>query len=164
MIRRIISPLILSLTTMFAGCSDKKPIEPMHPVTLDAGVVPTDVPASTIHWWKRVSYALEKADDSGRPVIMFFHADWCGYCKKMEEEIWTDPRIIDLVTSGMYVPIKVNIDYNSDYVKSFKVVSIPTVVIGQTNKDKNVTVEDRINSLANVEDYIDMLTSHKNGL
>lgn len=29
-----------------------------------------------------------------KKTLLFFHADWCAYCRKMEKSVFTDPSII----------------------------------------------------------------------
>ena len=35
-------------------------------------------------------------------VFVFVHTDWCNYCKAMEEKVFKDPVIINLLTEQFY--------------------------------------------------------------
>ena len=35
-------------------------------------------------------------------VLLYFHADWCVYCKKMDRKVFTNPELIDLVNKNYY--------------------------------------------------------------
>lgn len=37
-----------------------------------------------------------------KPVFIAFYTDWCTYCKKMEQEVFTDPQIIEELNSTYY--------------------------------------------------------------
>lgn len=37
-----------------------------------------------------------------KPVLIFFHTDWCSYCKKMLGETFKDPQVIEKLNSGYY--------------------------------------------------------------
>ena len=37
-----------------------------------------------------------------KKVIIFLHTEWCGYCKKMFKETFTDPEIIDRLSESYY--------------------------------------------------------------
>jgi thiol:disulfide interchange protein DsbD len=48
------------------------------------------------------------AEEQNKPVMIDFGADQCGACKKLDEETFTDGRVIEL--SKNFVCIKVNTD------------------------------------------------------
>ncbi|MCY4778342.1 thioredoxin family protein [Sphingobacterium sp. UT-1RO-CII-1] len=35
-------------------------------------------------------------------VLLFFHTDWCGYCRKMMNEGFTDPEIVKTINEKYY--------------------------------------------------------------
>jgi len=37
-----------------------------------------------------------------KPVFIFFHAEWCSYCKKIEREIFTKPEVIKKLNTKYY--------------------------------------------------------------
>ncbi|RFN59072.1 thioredoxin family protein [Marixanthomonas ophiurae] len=37
-----------------------------------------------------------------KKVVLFFYADWCVYCKKMEQAAFKKPEIIQKINSGFY--------------------------------------------------------------
>lgn len=54
-----------------------------------------------IHWktWSELEQAL---DSDPKPVFVYFHADWCTYCKKMEREVFTKQPVIDKINADYY--------------------------------------------------------------
>jgi thiol:disulfide interchange protein DsbD len=38
---------------------------------------------------------VEAATAAGKPVMIDFTADWCVYCEKLEDDSFTDPKIIE---------------------------------------------------------------------
>ncbi len=54
-----------------------------------------------INWksWSELEQALE---EESKPVFIFFHAEWCAYCKKIEREIFTNPEVINKINSSYY--------------------------------------------------------------
>lgn len=54
-----------------------------------------------IQWksWPELEQALK---EEPRPVFIFFHAEWCAYCKKIEREIFTKQVVIKKINSAYY--------------------------------------------------------------
>lgn len=56
---------------------------------------------SKINWksWTELEQAIKKEP---KPVFIFFHAEWCSYCKKIKREIFTKEEVIQKVNSDYY--------------------------------------------------------------
>ncbi len=54
-----------------------------------------------INWksWSQLENALL---EEPKPVFIFFHAEWCDYCKKIEREIFTNPAVISKINADYY--------------------------------------------------------------
>lgn len=54
-----------------------------------------------INWltWEELDRALE---ENPKPVFIFFHAEWCAYCKKIEREIFTKKKVIGKLNKKYY--------------------------------------------------------------
>ena len=62
----------------------------------------------TINWYS-LDDGLEKSEVEKKPLMIVFHADWCQYCIKFEEETFSNQKIINYLNKN-YVPVKVNVD------------------------------------------------------
>jgi len=65
-------------------------------------------PKAQVEWlsFEELETALTKAP---KKVIIHFHADWCVYCKKMEQSVYTKPDIIEALKSEYYA-VKFNVE------------------------------------------------------
>jgi thiol:disulfide interchange protein len=82
-------------------------------------------PAGKIDWVKNYPEGLRLARESGKPVLVYFTADWCGPCQELKKYVWSDKRVI--AVSKQLVNIYVDTDQNPDTLAAYKVLRIPTV-------------------------------------
>lgn len=61
-----------------------------------------------IQWmtWTEAISQMEK-DPKPKKIMVDLYTDWCGYCKKMDRETFTDPLIVKYVHENFY-PVKFN--------------------------------------------------------
>ena len=80
-------PVALLAATIF--CSSAPPDE--------APAVEADAP--TITWQNFDSALLEQAQQERRPVIVYFHADWCVPCIELDRYTFSDPGVVESAES-----------------------------------------------------------------
>ncbi|KGE15182.1 thioredoxin family protein [Sphingobacterium deserti] len=58
-------------------------------------------PKESIQW-----ISFEQLADSLRTkpkrVLLFFHTDWCAYCRKMQNDVFTDPQLVKRINNDYY--------------------------------------------------------------
>lgn len=59
--------------------------------------------------WYELDTAIIMAKEQNKHVFIDFKTAWCGYCKKMDREVFSDPEIITLL-NGDFIPAKVDGD------------------------------------------------------
>src|SRR5215510_6344451 len=57
--------------------------------------------------WRAWERGLEEAKSSGRPVIVDVYTDWCGWCRRMEANVYARPEVRDYL-SRKFVAIKLD--------------------------------------------------------
>jgi thiol:disulfide interchange protein len=79
--------------------------------------------------------ALKKSEELGKPVFVFFTADWCGYCQKMKSETMSKEEVKEVLKN--YIVVYINADRDRDSVKKMKIESLPSFVI-TNHKDESL--------------------------
>ena len=57
--------------------------------------------------WNSFDSGLEAAKSSNKKVLIDVYTDWCGWCKKMDAEVYTDAAVKDYLGKN-FVIIKLN--------------------------------------------------------
>ena len=57
--------------------------------------------------WRSWDRGLEEARVSGRPVLVDGYTDWCGWCRRMEADVYSRPEVRDYL-SRKFVTVKLD--------------------------------------------------------
>src|SRR6266542_6018061 len=57
--------------------------------------------------WYTLKEAMELQKKQPRKILIDIYTDWCGWCKKMDAETFTNPVIVDYLNAHFY-PVKFN--------------------------------------------------------
>ncbi|MBL7647655.1 MAG: thioredoxin family protein [Candidatus Hydrogenedentes bacterium] len=94
-------------------------------ITTRATAQETKKPA--IEWKTDYHEALKLAKEQNKPLLIDFFATWCGPCRMMDEQVYTDPEVI--AAMGSFVTVKVDIDADEKTAMAYGVHSIPRNVV-----------------------------------
>ena len=119
------------LTALLIGCGQSS----TH--TTDAGAPPTAAEqtagattkesAGKIAWVTDFDKALAQAKQENKPVLVDFYADWCGPCKMMDKQTYTDAAVISEMNN--WINVKIDVDKNEALSKRYDISAIPTTVL-----------------------------------
>ncbi|MDX9724956.1 MAG: DUF255 domain-containing protein [Bacteroidales bacterium] len=57
--------------------------------------------------WYTIEEAEQLSKKSFKPIFIDAYTDWCGWCKKMDQETFTNPVIAEILNRNFY-PVKFN--------------------------------------------------------
>jgi thioredoxin 1 len=81
-----------------------------------------------LQWNTDLNSGLKMAVKSNKLVFIDFYADWCGYCKKLDTETFSDNAVKQKFAQS-YVLVRVNVDQNPDLASKYNIYGLPTMVI-----------------------------------
>lgn len=61
--------------------------------------------------WMPLQEAQKKATETGKKVLIYAEAQWCGYCKKMNKQVFSQQSVRDSLLKYFH---PVHIDIESD--------------------------------------------------
>lgn len=81
---------------------------------------------NAIPWrdWSEEAFAAARAED--KPVLLTLGATWCHWCHVMDENAYSDARVIDLVNSR-FIPVRVDVDQRPDISLRYNQGTYPSV-------------------------------------
>lgn len=111
--------------------ADKNNLEPQ--------VITTKTKNNDIIIWDEYDKILSLDPSNNKFFILFFYADWCPYCKKMEETTFKDKNVIEILNNN-FISIKINseskqlLSKKNNYIngiylsRQYQITGLPTTV------------------------------------
>ena len=86
----------------------------------------TEEAGEGVKWLTSYDEAVRLAEDKGRPIMIDFHADWCGWCKRLDEDTYVDPGVLS--KSSGFIGLKVDTDVDGAIASRFGIRGLPTIL------------------------------------
>lgn len=88
--------------------------------------------------WLKFEEAIAANAKSPKMLLVDVYTDWCGWCKKMDKETFTDPKVVEYINSKFYA-VKLNAE---DTQRTFE-------FMGKTYNEAQMAAAMRVNSYPN---------------
>ncbi len=96
-------------------------------VVFSSGIIAADKKTEkSITWYTDFDKAAAAAKKQAKPIMVDFYTDWCGWCKKLDNDTYTNSDVI--TASRKFICVKVDGDKKKDLVKKYSVNGYPTIV------------------------------------
>lgn len=104
--------------------------------------------AAGVLWQTDPETAFEEARSSGRPVMLYFTADWCPPCHDLKAHVFPQPGFIE--KSRLFVPVYLDGDQPQaqKWGEKLGVMGYPTLVVMDTAGTEIVRVSGGMNLAA----------------
>ena len=76
--------------------------------------------------WTDYETGMKAAAEKKMPTMIDFATDWCGWCHKLDADVYTQEEIVKL--AQQFICIKVDGDKQADLVKQYKIRGYPTII------------------------------------
>ncbi|MCK9224702.1 MAG: thioredoxin domain-containing protein [Candidatus Muirbacterium halophilum] len=103
-------------------------------------------------WNTSFSKSLRIAQQENKMIILDFYTNWCGWCVKLYDEVFTKSKFINFAKND-FVLLKLNADKYPKLVEHYRIYSYPTVLI---LNNKGVEI-DRVSGYLAEDNYIKYL-------
>jgi hypothetical protein len=86
--------------------------------------------SSGVAWFHDLYEAHRVSAATGRPMLIVFGAEWCHYCRQLDNTTLKSPEIVSYISSN-FVPVHLDADKDARVAQILKAKPIPcTVVLG----------------------------------
>jgi thiol:disulfide interchange protein len=120
-----------------------------------------EIKATSVTWQRFDPDILNHAKQMGRPVVVYFHADWCVPCIELDRDTFSDTQVIDSLKPILRLKVDwTDYDSVSDNLSpealtlkdQFTVYGIPTIIFIDMNG--NEVKASRITGFADSEEFL----------
>jgi thiol:disulfide interchange protein len=79
-----------------------------------------------VAWITSYEEAVQSAGKKKLPVMIDFYTDWCGYCKKLDNETYVNGDVV--AKAKGFVSLKINADVEQDLAGRYNIRFFPTIL------------------------------------
>ena len=111
--------------------------------------------------WQTYDKGIELGKNEEKKIFLHFYANWCFYCRKMAQETFQDPTVIEYLNRN-YIPIRIDTDQDKRTAALYNVRALPSTWFLTNKGEKIGDVPGYISSKQMIE-LLRRLTTEKNG-
>jgi thiol:disulfide interchange protein len=79
-----------------------------------------------LKWVASYDEAIRTAGDKDVPIMIDFYADWCGWCKRLDQDTYVDADVMS--KAKKFISLKIDADVETDLASKYRVQGLPTIL------------------------------------
>ena len=76
--------------------------------------------------WQGYAQGMDLAEKQNKHIFLYFHADWCTYCRKLKETTFKDAAVLAYLEEN-FISMAVDTDKDKKLSAQWKVKGLPTM-------------------------------------
>ena len=80
-----------------------------------------------IAWEHSYERGMQSAAQTGKPILVGFYTDWCGWCRKLDREVYPSAKVQRFSTQFVFV--KIDCERNQSIPRKYGIRGYPTIII-----------------------------------
>jgi len=85
--------------------------------------------------WSSYEKGIEQAEKQNKKILLYFHADWCAFCKKMDTSTFQDQTLVAYLTDN-FIAIAVDSEQEKKIASAYRVRGLPTLWLLKEDSEK----------------------------
>lgn len=134
--------VLLALIVLFAGCLS----------TQSAGSDAGKLVLKGVKFHIDLQPALETAKEQDKPVFVYVRSEYCGWCKKFEEETFTNQSVIRTLNEN-FILVSIDVNKQKNETRNFRVRGTPAEIF----LDPNGTEIKRVPGYTDTQTFLNVI-------
>ena len=114
--------------------------------------------------WMSIDQAFEAIKKEPKKIVIDVYTDWCGWCKVMDKNTFSDPKVIEFVNKKYYA-VKLNAEQNGQIKIGEKTYTYPDLASqlmqGRMSYPTIVYLDEKFNMIQPIPGYQDAKAFHQ---
>jgi thioredoxin-related protein len=114
--------------------------------------------------WMTMDQAFEAIKKDPKKIVIDVYTDWCGWCKVMDKNTFSDPKVIDFVNKKYYA-VKLNAEQGGQIKIGDKTYTYPDLASqlmqGRMSYPTIVYLDEKFNMIQPIPGYQDAKAFHQ---
>lgn len=93
-----------------------------------------EAPKNGLNWRSDIFVAHQESVRDGKPMLLVFGAEWCVFCKKLEQTTFAEPEMVKFINAN-FLPVHIDVDKQKKVATILEVKSLPCTVVLSPDAD-----------------------------
>ncbi|MEN8211331.1 MAG: thioredoxin fold domain-containing protein [Thermodesulfobacteriota bacterium] len=85
--------------------------------------------------WQSYAKGLDIAKAQDKPLFLYFHADWCTYCKKLKKTTFADKAVLNYLNDN-FISITIDTDKEQAFASQWGIKGLPSLWFLKSDSSK----------------------------